>query len=360
MLPCTGDAQFWAQFVTCGTGVRITATQRTNHVAFSPTDTREDRIEKGARIVANVAAKLISRGQKSYIEAEDIKASGYAAMIRTLDLPPARLSLEARIAANARRAMVRDFVGKQIREYLYAQAGRGACPMQPHRRGVITPGGDPNGHPHDPLRSHASVIDTRAKERVDRDIPSAQRAAAWRDAFVHHGWSIVGGKRQKRFVSRAEIAHDDWRREHARRWNDIRTSTFDTDLCEYLLGEKLSEESLNRRIARRDQLSTCEYMHAHQDYRWRFEAWAYGWRSTVKDRRTGWVAFRDLLSKRSWWGWYHRIPENYSRYHQRPVLDCLRHRPFTDRNRFRTFLRWGTGYKVQAVRIKGKPHKQPA
>jgi hypothetical protein len=329
-----------------------------SHVEFKPTDTREERIRKGKQIVAIIAGKLKDRRQKSYIEDVDIKSAGYESMVRTIDLPPNDFPLDKRIAANARQDMLR-FIRKEVREHSYCQAARGARPKDPHAQGVISPGGDFDAEPHDPMVSRADAKLSRAKPHVDRDKPSSHRMGEWRDGFVRHGWININGKRAPRLKARAEIAHADWQRWRDRFWNDVRTSRFDRDACEYVRGKVLSTEPLDRRIAKREQLSTAEYIARSEEYRYRFNGWIYGWSSTVTyrwssvvtGRRTKLTEFVDAFDEK---GKPQRVPSDYRHFHQQPVLDCARDGRPLDGNAFRGFARWGKGYAIPDVRIGGK------
>jgi hypothetical protein len=83
-------------------------------------------------------------------------------------------------------------------------------------------------------------------------------------------------------------------------------------------GPTKSTESLDRHVAKREELTAAEHMQVSEEYSHVFNGWIYGWRSTATHRRTRSTEFKDLFDGRK----RRPIPKTLRRFHQQPVLDC--------------------------------------
>ena len=91
-----------------------------NHVEFLPTDTRDQRIEKGKKIVDAIAGTL---ALKTFIERGDVVSVGVIQAITTIDRGPANdLPLDKAIARDCKTVMLR-FIKRAKKHYRYSQRG---------------------------------------------------------------------------------------------------------------------------------------------------------------------------------------------------------------------------------------------
>ncbi len=301
---------------------------RKSSVEILPSDSRDERIEKGKLVVDKIAAEIArTYRRESGLQLEDLAAAGYVAMIRTIDLPPRELPYENRIEVNARRAMCRDLARREAREY--------------RERQRLT------------QESHAETPPQTARgdqaSKVDQDRHSTRRGEWWQGAFVRKGWARVNGRRVERFASRAEFANRDWQMCRSRRWAEIRESHFDRDLCEYVKGPARSSEVIEDQILKRDQLFAQEHLRKFGGTSFQRAA-VFGWSATATDRRMRGTFFTDMFTKH---GKPRPIPAEYRLFHERPLIECLSTEFVEDRNALRTCSRWGPGYAIKDVRLRG-------
>ena len=262
---------------------------RSRHVTFTGSDTREERDKKGAQIVENIASQLLRRGS-CHIERAELIVIGCAAMIRTLSLPPAALPFEKRIAANARRAMVRAI----CREAL----DRRTCQQ-------VASGEQISGEECAPAHAEVPVLNLskpgallRLNEKRLAEAADATRLEIWKEVREGpEGWLHIQGNTalfRETFegfpIGRPDIVSVASRiLERAKDGAALRNSATKRNRSKALLDIRPARQPLS-------------------------------WNSTIKDRRTGTVlCFKDMLDSR---GKQIRIPDEYRRFHQWPVLEC--------------------------------------
>jgi hypothetical protein len=186
---------------------------------------RQRLIEENEQVVLTVVGKLLRHGQKSYIEDADLYQVGREELVRTVDRPatPGAIALDKRVARNVKTTVLR-FIGKQIREYTYAQMARakvkrdaGAMPQ-----GAISPEGDSNDHDAN-VAASATYREgmkisglSHGAPPADRDRPSSRARAVWGEAFV--------GKHERAPLSQsytvAEAEYREWLRWRSWFWSD--------------------------------------------------------------------------------------------------------------------------------------------